>query len=78
MSDIIQKFTLKSEATDQQYREICELAENNLVFKACGSPDDKWIMVRYSRDEKGRSKYQKFIDSFTQDLFNTVDQVIIS
>jgi hypothetical protein len=76
MSDIIQKLVLKPEATDQDYKTICEIAEDNLVFKGCGSPDDKWIMVRYSRDEDGRTKYHKFIDSFTLDLFNTVGQVI--
>ena len=44
---ILRTIKLKDSTPDNKYTEFCNLVEKQGVFKACGSCDDKWIMVQF-------------------------------
>lgn len=44
---IVRQIKLKPETPDKVYREFVEKTEKQGVFVACGSPDDKWINVKF-------------------------------
>ena len=44
---ILRTIQIKSTIPDHEYTELCNLMEKQGVFKACGSCDDKWIMVQF-------------------------------
>ena len=44
---IIRQIRLKEDIPDNKYTEFCNIAEKQGIFVACGSPDDKWINLRF-------------------------------
>ena len=44
---ILKKIQLKPDTTDSEYAEFCNLCEKQGIFRACGSCDDKWIIVQF-------------------------------
>jgi len=38
---------IELECTDKQYTRLCNQAEKDGIFKACGNPDKKWLMLRF-------------------------------
>lgn len=44
---IIKKLTLKPDTPDHEYTRLCNTAEKQGVFRACGNTDDKWIMLTF-------------------------------
>ncbi len=44
---ILKQINLKPETPDEVYKDFCEMVQAQGVFKACGNPDEKWIMVQF-------------------------------
>ena len=42
--------TLKENTPDEVYSRFVDLAKKQGVFKACGNPDEKWIMVKFDNE----------------------------
>jgi hypothetical protein len=40
------------ECSDRDYTRLCNQAENDSVFKACGNPDKKWLMLRFATENQ--------------------------
>jgi hypothetical protein len=38
------------ECSDRDFTRLCEQAEKDGVYKACGNPDKKWIMLRFETE----------------------------
>ena len=47
---IIRQVRLKEDTPDKIYTAFCNLMERQGVFVACGSPDDKWINLRFENE----------------------------
>ncbi len=47
---IIKQINLKPDCPDEVYTEFCEMTQRQGVFKACGNPDEKWIMVQFETE----------------------------
>ena len=40
------------DCADKFYTQLCNQAEKDKVFKACGNVDEKWIMLRFSTEKQ--------------------------
>ncbi len=56
--DIIETIKLDKNASDKDFKLLCETAKQYECFKACGSPDDMWIKVRFKNDKSKKEFYQ--------------------
>jgi hypothetical protein len=54
------QIVLKKDTKDEVYTRLCNLLEKDGYFVACGSCDDKWILVDFD-SEKSCMDYLKSI-----------------
>ena len=58
---IIKKVTLNPDTPDEIYTEFGEMMQEDGVFKACGNPDNKWVMGRWKSEEQ----FNEWMNGFT-------------
>jgi hypothetical protein len=47
---VLQKLTLKKSTTDIEYTRLCNFAEKQGIFRACGNCEEKWILLHFETD----------------------------